>query len=113
MLRVLLVMAPPKKAQILARQVLEERLAACVNVVRPVNSLYWWKGKIDHAEEALLIIKTTKHNVMRLMKRVRMIHPYEVPEILVLPVEAAHPPYVKWVEAETQPPKQQRRSRRK
>jgi len=97
MLRVLLVSAPQDQAATLARKLLHERLIACASLVPGAISLYWWEGKIDTARETLLILKTPARNVPRLLKRIPALHPYDVPEILALPVAAAHKPYAKWV----------------
>ena len=100
MFRMILVTAPAKDAEKLGRQLLEERLIACVNLIPHVKSLFWWQGKIDNANEVLLVLKTPKKNIKRLMKRVAELHPYEVPEIVVLRVENAWKPYAKWVKQE-------------
>jgi len=99
--RVILVTAPRKEAERLARRLLEERLVACANLVRDVRSLYWWQGRLGKATETLLILKAPRRNVERLIRRVKELHPYEVPEIVALPVEKAYRPYAEWVEKET------------
>ena len=97
MLCIFLVTVPPRKAGPLARALLEERLIACASLLPGVRSLYWWKGKLARTGETLLLLKTPKRNASRLLKRVRELHPYEVPEILVLPVAQAYQPYADWV----------------
>jgi periplasmic divalent cation tolerance protein len=81
----------------IARGVVEARLAACVNVVRGVRSIYQWKGTLEDDEELLLILKTRRERVEALRAAVVALHPYEVPEFLVLSVEAGHEPYLAWL----------------
>jgi periplasmic divalent cation tolerance protein len=78
----------------------EERLAACVNVVEGVSSIYRWKGAVQRDREVLMVLKTTTEAVERLRSRLVELHPYEVPEALALPVSSGHPPYLEWVRAE-------------
>jgi periplasmic divalent cation tolerance protein len=85
----------------LARILVEERLAACVSRVPGVKSLYRWEGAIEDAEEVLLIIKTHSRRAPDLTRRLRELHPYEVPEILVIPVAAGLAAYLDWVRSET------------
>lgn len=105
MFRVILVTAPPAAAGKLARQLLRERLIACANLLPGVRSLYWWKGRMESARETLILMKTPARQVSRLMRRIRQLHPYEVPEIVALPVARAHKPYAEWVAAEARPGK--------
>lgn len=83
-----------------ARHLLERRLAACVNMV-PIHSAYWWEGKIEEAEEHLLIVKTTSERLNDLVREVRSVHPYQVPEVVAVPVVGGYRDYLKWVERET------------
>jgi periplasmic divalent cation tolerance protein len=102
--RVVLVTAPPgDPAAVLARRLVDERLAACVNVVPGIRSVYRWQGQVCDDAEDLLVIKTAADRLDALVARVREIHPYEVPEVLVLPVEAGAAAYLDWVRAETRP----------
>lgn len=87
----------------IARTLVEERLAACVNVVSGVRSVYRWEGKIEEETEVLLIAKTRAGCCEALAGRVREIHPYALPEILALPVVGGSEPYRAWVTAETLP----------
>ena len=80
----------------LARAVVSERLAACVNILPPMQSVYRWEGEVEQASEHQLIIKTTPARVAALQARLSELHPYDVPEILVIPVEAAAA-YQQWV----------------
>ena len=84
-----------------ARTLVEERLAACVSTHAHVESVYWWRGKIEQEHEQLLLIKTTAARVERLWERVRQLHPYEVPEFLVVPVIDGNAAYLNWVKEST------------
>jgi len=99
--RVVLVTAPPRRARALARALVGRRVAACVNLVPGVRSIYRWKGRVEEAAETLLVVKTSAAKVPSLLAAVAELHPHEVPEGLVLPVEAGLAPYVAWVAAET------------
>lgn len=85
----------------LARTLVEERLAACVNVHGPMVSTYRWKGRIEREPERQVVIKTTRDRVAALEARLRELHPYELPEFLVLDVGDGSDAYVKWVAEET------------
>src|SRR5687767_1920038 len=89
---VVYVTAPDKVAPTIARHVVEKQLAACVNIV-PVRSIYRWQGDLQDDVEALLIVKTTRARFDALREGILQVHPYEVPEIIALPIEAAHAPY--------------------
>ena len=90
-----------KDATKIAKSVLEEKLAACVQVVGPIRSTYWWKGKIEEAEEWLCLMKTRKQLYTRLQKRIKAVHPYEEPEIIALPIVEGSAGYLRWIEEET------------
>jgi periplasmic divalent cation tolerance protein len=97
---VALVTAPSHDvAEHIVRTVVEENLAACGNIVPAVVSIYRWEGAIERADEVLIVFKTARATVPKLMARVQELHPYEVPEVLVLPIEAGLPSYMKWVAA--------------
>ena len=93
----------PDTARELARTLVEERLAACVNVVPGLRSLYRWQGKVHEDAEALLLLKTTAARYQALQERLRALHPYELPEIVAVPVSAGLPAYLEWVAAQTLP----------
>ena len=80
-----------------ATTLVEERLAACVSVQPDMQSVYWWQGQIEQGLERQLVIKTTAQQVDRLRERVQALHPYDVPEFLVLPVTGGHEAYLAWV----------------
>jgi periplasmic divalent cation tolerance protein len=84
-------------AERLARALVEERLAACVNLLPGARSIYRWKGKVEEADEVLLVIKTSAARVDALLARLPELHAYELPETIVLGVEAAASPYLAWL----------------
>lgn len=86
----------------IAKALVEENLAACVNIIPAVRSLYRWKGEICDDPECLLLVKTTRHVFPLLEARVKALHSYEVPEIIAVPVECGFPPYLDWVVENTQ-----------
>src|SRR5438105_1721487 len=88
----------------LARAVVEERLAACVNRIPHIQSLYRWEGKIERTEEELLIIKTRKELFSALEKKVRELHSYSVPEIIALPLVEGNEAYLRWLEEQLSRP---------
>jgi periplasmic divalent cation tolerance protein len=81
----------------LAKALIEERLAACVNVLAPMTSIYRWKGEVETAQERQLLIKTTSARVPALQKRLQSLHSYEVPEFLVLSVAGGAAAYLRWI----------------
>jgi len=89
--------AKPEAVKI-AKRLLDEKLAACVNIVDKVESFFWWKGKIDNARECLLIIKSRKAKLNKIIKCVRSLHSYDVPEIIALPIEGGYPAYLEWID---------------
>ncbi len=91
----------PDEAARIARALVEERLAACGNVVPGLRSIYRWEGKVEDAPEALLLLKTTRARFPALRERLLALHPCEVPEVLALPVEAGAERYLAWLGAET------------
>lgn len=85
------------KAAEIARTLVTEGHAACVNLVPPVRSIYRWQNELCDERETLAIMKTTRERFDALRERLVALHPYEVPEVIALPVEAGHPPYLDWV----------------
>jgi periplasmic divalent cation tolerance protein len=88
----------------IARTLVEQRLAACVNRLAPVDSVYRWKGAVERATEVPLLVKTTRERYAEVEEAIRALHPYEVPEIVAWPVSVGLPSYLRWVADETQPP---------
>ena len=91
----------PAEGDRLARALVDERLAACVNRIGPVQSVYRWEGKIEQSEEQLLIIKTQRRLFAALEKRVRELHSYSVPEIVALPIIEGSQDYLRWLGDQT------------
>ncbi len=85
----------------IAQGILEERLAACVNISGPLESHYWWEGEIQRDPEHLLVIKTRGELFVRLEEAIRALHPYDVPEVIALPIEQGSPSYLDWIASET------------
>lgn len=85
----------------LARALVEERLAACVNVGPAVTSFYWWEGRLTEDGERILFIKTRAPLLERLETRLKALHPYKVPEFIALSVDSGSAEYLAWVEKET------------
>ena len=85
-------------AERIGRALVEGGLAACVNVVPAVTSIYRWKGKLEREQECLLVIKTRAERFEALREALVALHPYEVPEVLALPVVAGHRPYLEWLD---------------
>ncbi|GAB4136148.1 MAG: divalent-cation tolerance protein CutA [Thermogutta sp.] len=81
----------------IASQMVEDRLAACVQVIGPIRSVYRWQGNIESSEEWLLVLKTDGASWPTLRERIVALHSYEVPEILALPISDGHPPYLQWL----------------
>jgi len=88
----------------IARMLLEQRLAACVNVVAPIRSFYWWQGKVEDSPECLLVIKSSRHLFDRLRVALEAAHSYEVPEILVLPIVDGSANYLNWMDENLESP---------
>jgi periplasmic divalent cation tolerance protein len=85
----------------LARELVELRLAACVNVLAPVESFYRWEGQVERAREYPLLAKTTRERYEALEQAIRERHPYSVPEVVAWPIERGLPAYLEWVGTET------------
>ncbi|MEK7792604.1 MAG: divalent-cation tolerance protein CutA [Pseudomonadota bacterium] len=88
----------------LAQQLIDLRLAACVNVLGGCTSIYRWQGDIETADEIPVFIKTQRQNYHRVEQAILQLHPYELPEIIVVPIEGGLPAYLQWVNAETHIP---------
>ena len=88
-------------AETLAASLVDNRLAACVNILAPCRSVYRWKGAIEAADEIPLLIKTTETNYVALEGAIRALHPYETPEIIAVPITQGLPDYLAWVAAAT------------
>ena len=89
------------EAKKIGRMLLEKRLAACVNLLDAVQSMYWWEETIQESREVVLIAKTTRQMVSAVTAAVKEIHSYECPCIVSLPIEAGNPAFLKWISDET------------
>lgn len=99
---VLVTCANPVQAKLVARSVIEKRLAACVNILRsPVESHYRWQGKVEKARELLLFIKTTARKLSGLEREVKRLHSYDNPEFIALPIAAGSKHYLDWLDENT------------
>ena len=92
-------------AEKLADALIQKRVAACVNILAPCRSVYRWKGAVQHDEEYPVLIKTTRESYAALEAAIREAHPYELPEIVAVPIERGLPAYLDWVVAETTLPR--------
>jgi len=100
---VVYVTAPPAAAEALARALVAARVVACVNLLPAVRSVYRWQDAVHEDDESLLIIKTASDRFEALKTEVLKHHPYELPEIIAVPVAAAHAPYLQWLVKESSP----------
>jgi periplasmic divalent cation tolerance protein len=89
--------ADKEEARNIGRVLVESRLAACVNILDPMESLYWWDGAVQNDQETVLIAKTTRDKVPELKKQVIIHHSYECPCIVCLPVDDGHEGYLEWI----------------
>ena len=105
---ILTTMPDDASADELARALVDERLAACVNVHGPMVSTYRWKGKVERDAERQLVIKTTRARLPALEERLRSLHPYELPELIVIAPEGGSEAYLRWVSASCDAPETRR-----
>jgi periplasmic divalent cation tolerance protein len=92
------------EAETLGAMLVEKRLVACVNILPGMRSLYWWQGKVERAEEAVLIAKTREELVPKLTEAVKAAHSYEVPCVVSLPITGGNPDFLSWIRDETEGP---------
>jgi len=100
-LLVLTTLPSADKAAELAKALVGERLAACANLLPAIRSIYRWKGELQDENEVLVLLKTRAEHLERLKLRILELHPYEVPEVLAVPIEAGYQPYLDWLAGET------------
>ena len=96
-MRVVFCTTPTERADDIASSLVTARLAACVNIVPTIQSVYRWKGAIEKDEESLLVIKTTAARLTEVIEHVVRVHPYEVPEVIALPIDDGLPAYLSWL----------------
>lgn len=89
-----------EEARRIGKRMVEERLAACANVIEKVHSLYWWKGKLEESGEAVLLLKTKKDKIKKIIAMVKKLHSYENPAVVALPILEGSEEYLKWIEGE-------------
>ncbi|MFC1624515.1 divalent-cation tolerance protein CutA [Candidatus Omnitrophota bacterium] len=95
---IVFITAPTKKeANKIGKVLLDKRIIACANIIKDVDSYFWWQGKKERATEFLMICKTTKALLKKLIKEVRAIHSYDVPEVIAIPIIAGYRPYLDWI----------------
>ncbi|MDD2761729.1 MAG: divalent-cation tolerance protein CutA [Methylomonas sp.] len=88
-----------KSAEKIARQLLTGKLAACVNILPAVRSIYEWRGRIESAEEHLLLIKSPKARYAEIEAAIKAVHPYELPEIIAVPIDGGSAEYLQWIDS--------------
>ncbi len=95
---ILITAASAEEAQRISSLLLEHRKAACVNIIPKVASRFWWQGKLDSAEESLLVVKTRASLLPEIIELVKGVHSYSVPEIIALPIIGGNPDYLAWID---------------
>ena len=101
-IRVVFITLPRDEANRLGRELVERRLAACINMVPKIESYFWWDDAVEHDEEAMIIAKTTEEKFDALMEYVADHHPYDLPEVIGFPLSEGLPEYLAWVRKETE-----------
>jgi len=95
---VIFITTPAGEGERIASLIVEKKLGACVNVVKDISSLYWWKGNIEKDSESLLVVKTSLEKLPQLTEEVKKVHPYTVPEIIALPIIGGNEDYLNWID---------------
>lgn len=86
-----------EEAQKISRALVEDKLIACANIIPGIQSVFWWDGKVDEANEVLLILKTKKSLFQKVVKKVKSLHSYDVPEVIALPIIDGNKDYLRWI----------------
>lgn len=94
---VVLISAPSEAGSLIARALIENRVAACVQIIPGVTTTYWWKDKIEYDEEVLLVVKTLHSRFEKIELLLKELHPYDVPELLLLPIRGGSEKYLNWL----------------
>ena len=100
-IQVITTVSKKSDAEKIAKSLIDKRFAACVQIIGPIKSIYRWKGKIETAKEFVCVIKTRKNLYKKVEKRIKELHPYEVPEIIAMPIVAVDKDYLKWLSNES------------
>lgn len=101
--QVVTTVASEEDAREIVRAVVSQRLAACGQVGGPIHSTYWWQGELESSQEWLCILKSSRERTAALIEQLRNVHPYDVPEILAVPVTDGNPDYLNWLRSELRP----------
>ena len=101
-IKVIITFDSRKIAEEIGRDLVRRRLASCAQISGPIKSIYWWKGKIEEAEEWVCTLKSRKDLYETIEKEIRVLHPYDVPQIIATDIHHALPEYVEWVKCETE-----------
>ena len=88
-----------KEAKTIADTLVQKKLIACANIVKGIESVFWWAGKVDRCKEVLLIMKTKKSLLSKVVKAVKAAHSYSVPEVIAVPIIAGNRDYLRWIDA--------------
>jgi periplasmic divalent cation tolerance protein len=92
-----IISAPREMAEAIAKAFVTQKLAACAQIINPIRSIYWWKGKIEEEREALLLLKTKAALTEKIKNKLKEVHPYEVPELTIIPIQDGYAPYLSWI----------------
>ena len=95
---VLMTAKDAEEAQSIVRALLQDKLIACGNIVKDVQSFFWWEGKIDAAKESLVVMKAQRSKLPKLIKKIKSLHSYSVPEIIALPIIGGNADYLRWID---------------
>ena len=101
-LQVFVTIDDKEKAYALCKEVVDKRLAACAQVLGPIQSIYWWQGKVEDSEEWLILMKTSQDRYAELERTVISLHPYDTPEVIAIPILKGSEKYLKWLVGELQ-----------
>jgi len=100
---VLITTSQDEESQLIARVLLEQKVAACVSIIPQVNSLFWWKKSIEQESESLLVVKTRIELIEEIIRLVKEVHSYDVPEIIALPIIGGSHDFLEWIDGEVAP----------
>ena len=94
--------ATAEEAQQISKALLNQRKVACINIMPKVSSHFWWQGKLDSAQESLMVVKTKASELNEIVRLVKELHSYEIPEIIALPIVGGNQDYLEWIDKEVQ-----------